>query len=144
MLRRDRQIRMQMQQLLDAVLFALGFWLAYICRSDPNIIYLFSLAPVSNFRDYVSLYLILIPAAPLILEAQGFYSQPTLASRRTIYWPLFKGCMVTALTLILALFFLRMQIARSVIVWFGFVSFALVVLKEELFRIAFRSKLGQS
>src|SRR5436853_7453829 len=135
MLRRHRQIRMQIHQLMDACLFAIAFWLAYLLRSDVPLTNAIGLAPeVGSFDSYVSLYLILIPAAPLILEAQGFYSQPTLASRRTIYWPLFKGCMVTALALILALFFLRMQIARSVIVWLGFVSFALVVLKEELFR----------
>src|SRR5215510_894540 len=128
MLRRDRQIRMQIQQLLDACLFALGFWLAYVLRSNPDVIDLLSLPPVNEFGDYKWLY-ILVPAAPLILEAQGFYNRPTLCSRRTTAWLLFKGCLITALALILALFFFRLVIARAVIIWFGFVSFALVFTK---------------
>src|SRR3954451_11807021 len=125
MLRRDRLIRMQVHQLMDASLFAVSFWVAYVLRSNPQIIDFFHLDDVSPFDDYVWLYLILIPAAPLILEAQGFYNRPVLSSRRSTVWSLFKGCLITALALILVLFFFRMIIARAVIVWFGFVSFAL-------------------
>ncbi len=54
MLRRDRQIRMQIHQLMDACLFALGFWLAYTLRANPDIIDLFGLgewtAPFENLR----------------------------------------------------------------------------------------------
>ncbi len=144
MLRRDRQIRMQIHQLMDACLFALGFWLAYVLRSNPDIIHLLGLPPINKFEDYVWLYIIVIPAAPLILEAQGFYNRPTLCSRRTTAWLLFKGCLITALALILVLFFFRMVIGRMVIVWFGFVSFALVFAKEELLRGFLQSKLAQS
>src|ERR1041385_4360810 len=54
MLRRDRQIRMQIHQLMDACLFALGFWLAYVLRSNPNVGDLLNLPPVNEFRDYRS------------------------------------------------------------------------------------------
>src|SRR5256885_3663186 len=47
-------------------------------------------------------------------------------SRRTTLWQLFKGCFFTALGLVLVLFFFRMQIARSVVVWFGVISFGLL------------------
>src|ERR1051326_8243502 len=114
MLRRDRQIRMQIHQLMDACLFALGFWLAYVLRSNPDIIGLLGLPPVNKFDDYVWLYIILIPAAPLILEAQGFYNRPTFCSRRSTAWLLFKGSLITALALILVLFFFRLVIARAV------------------------------
>jgi exopolysaccharide biosynthesis polyprenyl glycosylphosphotransferase len=144
MLRRDRQIRMQIQQFMDAVLFAIGFGLAYVLRSNPDVIVLLNLPPINEFNDYKWLYVILIPAAPLILEAQGFYNRPTQCSRRTTAWLLFKGCLVTALVLILTSFFFRMVIARAVIIWFGFVSFALVFAKEELLRVFYRSKLGKS
>lgn len=135
---------MQIHQLMDACLFALGFWLAYVLRSNPDIIHLLGLPPINKFEDYVWLYIIVIPAAPLILEAQGFYNRPTLCSRRTTAWLLFKGCLITALALILVLFFFRMVIGRMVIVWFGFVSFALVFAKEELLRGFLQSKLAQS
>ncbi len=144
MLRRDRQIRMQIHQLMDACLFALGFWLAYFLRSNPDVIYLLGLQPVNEFHDYRWLYLILIPAAPFILEAQGFYNRPVICSRRSTAWLLFKSCLITTLVLILVLFFFRMVIARAVIVWFGFVTFGLVFAKEELLRRFYLSKLAQT
>ena len=144
MLRRDRQIRMQIQQCLDALLFALGFGLAYVLRSNPDVIVLLNLPPANEFNAYKWLYIILIPAAPLILEAQGFYNRPTLWSRRSTAWLLFKGCLITALVLILTSFFFRMVIARAVIILFGFVSFALVFAKEELVRLFLQSKLAQN
>ena len=38
MLRRDRQIRTQIHQLVDGALFALSFWAAYVLRANPQII----------------------------------------------------------------------------------------------------------
>src|SRR5437016_4036156 len=144
MLRRDRQIRMQIQQLLDTLLFTLAFALAYILRSDPRLTYLFNLNQPSPFGDYVKLYVVLIPAAPLILEGLGFYQRSALCSRRTTLWLLLKACLITTLAVILAAFLLQYTLGRSVIVWFGFISFGLVFLKEELVRLAVRSKVARS
>src|SRR6266571_5292155 len=144
MLRRDRQIRMQIHQLMDACLFALGFWLAYVLRSNPDVIDLLGLQPVNEFHDYVWLYLILMPAAPLILEAQGFYNRPMLYSRRTTIWALFKGCLFMTLILVLVLFLFKLFIARWVVIWFGGISFILVLAKEELLRLMSKSKLAQA
>jgi exopolysaccharide biosynthesis polyprenyl glycosylphosphotransferase len=144
MLRRHHQIRMQIHQLMDACLFAVGFWLAYVFRSDPNVMYLFDLKPVAPFGSFVWLYLILIPGAPLVLEAQGFYNRQLLCPRKEILWPLFKGCLFTALGLVLILFCFRTLIARSILIWFGGISFLLVLIKEELIRALARSKIGQA
>jgi exopolysaccharide biosynthesis polyprenyl glycosylphosphotransferase len=144
MLRRDRLIRMQFHELLDACLFAVSFWLAYLVRSDGRIIDFFHLDDVSPFDAYVWLYLILIPAAPLILEAQGFYNRPLYSSRATTAWLLFKGCLLTTLGLILTLFLFHSGIARLVTVLFGAISFLLLFVKEELLRRAFRSELARA
>jgi len=144
MLRRDRLIRMQVHQLMDASLFAVSFWIAYILRSNPRIIDFFHLDDVSPFEDYVWLYLILIPAAPLILEAQGFYNRAVLCSRATTAWLLFKGCLFTTLGLILTLFLFHSGIARLVTVLFGAVSFLLLFAKEEILRKAFRTELARA
>jgi exopolysaccharide biosynthesis polyprenyl glycosylphosphotransferase len=145
MLRRDRQIRMQIHQLMDACLFAISFWLAYKVRANPDIIELFNLVPWNvPFAAYVGLYLILIPAAPLILEAQGFYARTPFCPRSTTAWMLFRGCFFTTLGLVLAMFFFRSPVPRGVIVWFGFISFGLVFLKEELLRWAASTKVAQA
>src|ERR1041384_8379661 len=144
MLRRDRLIRMQIHQFLDAGLFALSFWLAYALRANPFLVHYFHQDSVSPFEKYRWLYLILIPSVPLVLEAQGFYERPILCSRATTAWQLFKGCVLISLGLVLTLFVFRSDIARWVPVWFGGISFALVFAKEELFLLALKSKLAQA
>jgi len=143
MLHRDRQIRRQFHQLLDAGLFALSFWLAYKLRGSEEVIDLFGLNPIFPFESYAWMYLILIPAAPLILEAQGFYSRPLVCPRRVTAWRLFKGCLFISLVLILALFFFRTLIARWVIVWFGFISYGVVFAKEVFLQWLRRSSVAR-
>src|ERR1051326_6717029 len=109
MLRRHRQIRMQIHQLMDACLFALSFWLAYELRANAGIAELFGMDPFTQpFARYVWFYWLAIVAAPLILETQGFYDRPMLCPRRTTLWALFKGCLFTTLGLIFALYFFRL------------------------------------
>jgi exopolysaccharide biosynthesis polyprenyl glycosylphosphotransferase len=130
---------------MDAGLFAFGFWLAYALRANPTIIDLFSLKEwTTPFETYVSLYLVLIPAAPLILEGQGFYARPLLCSRITTAWVLFKGCFFISLGLVLTMFLFQIEpIARWVVIWFGFISFGLVFAKEELLSRLASTKLAQ-
>ena len=86
---------MQIHQLMDACLFAVSFWLAYELRFDPAVIEWFNLpAPPKELESFYWFYLILIPAAPLVLESQGFYERPITGSRRAMMWPLFKGCSI--------------------------------------------------
>ncbi len=146
MLRRDRLIRMQIHQLMDACLFALAFWLAYRLRSNLDIIDLFGLrgwdAP---FDVYVGLYLILIPAAPLLLEGQGFYARPPFCPRSTTAWMLFKGCCFTTLGLVLAMYLFKIPpVARWIVIWFSFISFGLVFAKEEIVRWLAGTKMAQA
>ena len=135
---------MQIHQLMDACLFAVAFWLAYELRTSVEVAHFLGRAPESStFESYVWLYLI-IPLAPFVLEAQGFYSRALLYSRRTMLWQLFKGCLFMTLGLVLVLFLARMMIARWVVVWFGCISFVLVLLKEEILRLLSSSKLAKS
>jgi exopolysaccharide biosynthesis polyprenyl glycosylphosphotransferase len=152
MLRRDRQIRMQVCQLVDACLFALSFWLAYELRADVRVIYHFGLNPfgsnsTTTMEKLVWIYPVLIFVSPLVLEGQGFYSRSILSSRRVKYLQLLKGCLLMVLCLILALFFSRMlvsAVARWIPLWFGGISFCLVVAREEMLQFISRRKMAQS
>jgi exopolysaccharide biosynthesis polyprenyl glycosylphosphotransferase len=135
---------MQIQQFLDAAIFAFSFWLAYALRANAFLVKYFHQNPVGPFENYKWLYLVLIPGVPLVLEAQGFYERPILCSRATTAWQLFKGCVFSSLGLVLALFVFRTEIARWVPVWFGLISFVLVFIKEEVALVTFRSKLAQT
>jgi exopolysaccharide biosynthesis polyprenyl glycosylphosphotransferase len=146
MLRRDRHIRMQIHQVMDACLFAVGFWLAYTLRGNQRIIDFFRLQPWPEpFETYVWLYAVLIPAAPLILEGQGFYARAPFCPRRTTAWILFKGCFYTSLGLVLTMFLFKIPpVARWVVIWFGFITFGLVLAKEEVMRWVAGTKLAQA
>ncbi len=144
MLRRNRQIKMQIQQMLDACLFGVSFLLAWGIRSYPDIIQVLGLPAINWAESYLWLYITLIVAGPLVLETQGYYDRPLLSTRRTALWPLFRGCLLTTVGLVLVLFFFRMDFPRGVAILFGFVSFALVLLKEEVLRVALNSKVARA
>ena len=145
MLQRDRQIRTQIQQVADACLFGFSFWIAFALRASPQIIAWLELDPIPPdiLNKVLWLYFILIPAAPLILETQGFYDHPVLCPRRNILWPLFKGCLITTIGLVLVMYAFRFVSPRVVMAFFGCISFSLVYLKEELVRWVLRSKFAQ-
>src|SRR5437868_6571576 len=118
MLRRDRQIRTVIHQAMDACLFAVSFWLAYRVRSNPHFIGWLRLGAPSPFESFAWLWLVLIPVAPAVLESQGFYDRGMLCPRRAIWWPLFKGCLLTTVGLVLVLYFFGLILARPVMVLF--------------------------
>ncbi len=144
MLRRDRQMRMQLHQLMDACIFAVSFWLAYELRASEHIQEWLKLPAIAPFENFFWHYLVLIPVSPLVLEAQGFYDRPLICPRRHTLLQLFKGCLVISVGLTLALYFSRLQIARFVPLGFGVIAFSLVYLKEELLTFAAKSRLAQN
>src|SRR5207247_9427486 len=143
MLRRDRQLRTQINQLKDTGLFALGLWLAHLIRYHaPAELLWWTFDPIDTFVKFVWLYLIIIPGVPLVLESQRFYQRPLFASRRETAWTLLKGCVLTTVGVILVMFLFREPLARGVIVLFGVISFGLVFVSEELLRLAYKSRFG--
>ena len=58
---------------------------------------------------------------------------------------LFKGCFFTTLGLVLTMYLFKIPpVARGVVVWFGFISFGLVFVKEEVLRWAAGTKMAQA
>lgn len=144
MLRRNRQIKMQIQQCLDACIFAFSFWAAWYIRANTDVQIPFHLSPITTFDTYTWVFLLLIPVGPLVLEAQGFYDRPMLGPRRLALGSLFRGCLFTTLGLIMVLYFFRRELARSVPVMFGVIGFLLVLTKEEMIRLGMKTKLVRS
>ena len=143
MLRRDRQMRMQLHQLVDACIFAASFWFAYQFRASDLYVQWFNTYPVTEpFESFFWFYLLSIPLSPLVLESQGFYDRQQTSLKQATLWPLFKGCLYTSLGLTLAMFFAKLYIARSVPIWFGLFSFTLVYSKEILLALATRNKMS--
>src|ERR1700744_4668923 len=106
MLQRDRQFRTQVHQIADACIFAVSLWLAYVLRGNEGFSRIFGLDAVSSdaFKQVLWLFLVIFPAAPLVLESQGFYNRPVVSSRTIIFWPLLKGCFILTISLVVLIF----------------------------------------
>jgi exopolysaccharide biosynthesis polyprenyl glycosylphosphotransferase len=146
MLHRDRQIRIQVYQFIDGGLFALGLWLGWLIRYHWHGFPIQGNGEVDQIRDfghYFMFFLVVIPMTPLILEWQGYYERAIFSPRRLVFWQLAKACAISTIFVILVDFMLRLGGARGVYVLFGVCSFVLMVLKGELLRWVYQSKLGQ-
>ncbi|MGA2247569.1 MAG: sugar transferase [Verrucomicrobiota bacterium] len=154
MLQRDRQIRTQVHQLADACLFAASFWLAYAVRGNAEftnwINYLLpaghtlEVIPPEMFNNVWRLYFALVPAAPLVLESQGFYNRPSVSSRKVLILPLLRGSVLVTVGIVLLLFFFKTPAPRGVAFIFIVFSCSLVWLKEEILMAALRSPMAKA
>src|SRR5207247_2717697 len=145
MLRRHQQLRNRIQLVNDSCLFAIGLWVAHYIRSNWNLEFFWGgTKAIEPFSDFRWTYLVILPCMPLVLTSLGFYQRPLMPSRRDTAWRLFKACVAATVGLILLLFLLKQQLARSVVILFGASSFVLVFLKEEILRGLYKSRLGQS
>jgi len=124
---------------VDTGLFMLALWLAHALRHYVDL----GRDPIFPFEDFIWLWLVVAPAAPLFLTLQGFYDRPLFFSRAKTAWMLFKAAALTTVTAIIAMFLFREQLARGVLVLFGVISFALVYGKELLLHRLFASGYGQ-
>ncbi|HEU6448809.1 MAG TPA: sugar transferase [Verrucomicrobiae bacterium] len=150
MLRRDLQIRTQVQQFADAIIFGVSFWLSFVVRLNPFVndwlnrwLGAGTLSP-DSLDENKWLYFVIGLAAPLILESQNFYNRSPLAPRRTYLWPLIKGCFLVTIGLVVLAYLFHLVLPRGAAAIFGGISFIVVVAKEEIFRRALQSKLAQS
>ena len=150
MLRRDRQMKTQIHQLMDAALITVAFWLAHWIRAQNTTgginIFGFNLLgdPTTAFPEYNWMYLVIGFFSPLVLELQGFYQRPSLASRRMTAWILFKACCWITIGVVLVIYMSRSVAPRAVIMLFGPLSFILIFMKEELVRLGYKSQFGQA
>jgi len=135
MLRHERQIRAWVQRLVDASLFGLGLWMAYVLRHASGIEVFGGSRDIQPFSEYLGFFLIL-PLTPLLLEHWGYYDPP-LASRRQSAWILFKACATAVGLTIFGLFLVKdAHYSRGVVILFGLCSFAGIFLKDEVVRRA--------
>ena len=129
-------------------MFAVAFWAAYVIRSNEKLSTFLGLDIITpdTFSHNAWLYFALLPAAPLILESQGFYNRPMLGSRVAMLWALLKGCVILTICLVLLLFLFKQSnnTPRGVMAMFGVLSFCLVWAKEEAMRVALQSRMAKA
>lgn len=150
MLSNQRQIENTISKLIDGLFFAVSLWLAHSLRSILEVD-LFGAEPeIASFwggpsgRPYIWISLLLLFIAPITLNTQGFYSQSYWTSRKQIFWSLVKATMIVTLGIIFGIFALKIQLTRSVIIFFALICISLIWTKEEIWRLARRNQMKRS
>ncbi|HSH93139.1 MAG TPA: sugar transferase [Roseimicrobium sp.] len=144
MLRRQQQIRARLNEWIDSGLFGLSFWLAHVIRDAfPNAVWQ-TPSRIEPFSEFIWLWLVIIPFAPLILDAQGYYQRGTAITGRETAWRALKACFLAATGVVLLMFLLKIQLARSVVMLFGPVAFVLLMLKELMIERWGLTRMGQN
>lgn len=150
MLRRSHQLRVQIHQWIDGALCALALWVAHWIRYNYKVhVSVFGLnilgEPIQPFSvDYFTLFLVIIPIAPLVMESQGFYNRSLFAPQSRLIWALLKSSVLSTAGLIMVLFMLKLDAARGVMVMYGILSFCLVMVKEAGMRWLLKNQVGFS
>ena len=139
----QRQLNIQFNQLVDALLVAVIFWLAHAFRE--HLAYWFPLSltigdwialdfsPIATFRYYKWLYLVILPICPFLLDVNGFYERRSPLGIRQTLWVLTKSVSLCALVVIAAMYFLGLTgLSRSVIILFAIFTIVVLFAKDRL------------
>jgi exopolysaccharide biosynthesis polyprenyl glycosylphosphotransferase len=140
MLTHDRQARIRLLQTLDAGLFGGSWCVAYWLRDAFPLWNLHTLEP---FPDYLTLAPLVMILGPALLASQDFYQRPRFAPRLEMFGALLRGCAFTVVGVILCLFFLRLQFARSVVIMTGVLASILIHARAEITRGLDARRLAQ-
>lgn len=133
MLRRERQILLDIQRIIDTGIFCLAFWVSWWLRATPEVMEIADRPRIDAFSSHYAWMLVfVILITPLSLQLQGFYSRPLRPTRRQTLWQAFWGSFWVTLALVVVAFLMAERPARGVVVLFGGIAFLLLVLKEEL------------
>ncbi len=129
MLAQARHIRTRLLQVADGLLFTLALTLAYWLRATipwPG------LSELETFDKYLWLLPLVGVLGPLVLASQGFYEPPRIPSRLVVILRVLRSSAFLVLGLILLMFFIRMQFARSVVILVGVFGGLFVYARHEL------------
>ncbi len=126
---RPLQTRIRFRQIADGGLFALALLVAYYVRSEFPWFALPDLQPVT---DYLWVLPVVAVLGPWVLTGQDFYEPPRPTTRLGSIFVILRSCTFTVVGLILFLFILREQLARSVIILVGLIGGILVYARHEI------------
>ena len=131
MLTQLRRAHIRLLQLVDAGFFGGSLCLAYWLRARFPY---WDLPPLEPFAGYLVLAPLVMLLGPPLLASQGVYAQPRFTPRLGIAGAIVRGCLLAVVGVILSLFLLRLQFARSVVILTGLFAALAVYARAELAR----------
>jgi exopolysaccharide biosynthesis polyprenyl glycosylphosphotransferase len=123
MLTHHRRARIRLHQALDACLFGAAWCVAYGLRARWPF---WDLPGLEPFGDYLVLAPLVMLLGPAMLALQHLYEHPERARPVPAVGAIVRACVFAVLGVILILFLLRLQFARSVVIMTGVFASGLV------------------
>jgi len=143
MITRTQEIRLQLNQLLDALLLGAAFWLAFVLR-DNKLIVLDSLYQIPPFSGFLWMLAVIMPFGPFLLELQGYYAYPLEKTIWRSVQQIARAGVWLGLLIGAAVIFGRLEVqSRSVLILFCFVAPVFLITKERLMIWRRMSRLEQ-
>lgn len=141
MLTRTHHTRTRFLQVADRLFFAFAVALAY----SMHVAFPFlDLPELETFDDYLWLLLLMGLTGPLVLSQQGFYRPASLQTRGGAIFTIIQSCAYTLLALVIFLFIVRVQFARSVIILGGVFAVLLIYARHEFTQKFTAGKITQA
>jgi len=128
---KERELFIQFNQLSDALVIAVVYWLAHALRENLAYYYPLHFPGIAPFRYYKWFYLVILPLCPFLLDLNGFYTRPNRHQEWVTLWILIKSVATCALVVIAIMYFLGLtSLSRGVIVLFAGCSVVVLFLKD--------------
>ena len=94
MLGRKQELNLQFLQILDGLLMVASFWAAHRLRFFSGESPIWGSKPIGPFEEFQWLLVVILPFGPIVLELQGFYTNPLQKTvgkslgqiARSIFW----------------------------------------------------------
>jgi exopolysaccharide biosynthesis polyprenyl glycosylphosphotransferase len=131
MLGRNQRFEVRGLQVLDALLVAAALWLAHFLRDHiiPRLPGMQGSPIIAPFEDFIWMWFIILPLAPILLAFHGFY-----LPRGARVWPALRSMITLLLVLALALTLQRLSLSRGVLLLMTPIGLTLLLLRESVLR----------
>ena len=143
MLGRRQEINLQLTELIDSAILAVGLWVAYVLRRHVLGDWFPDDIVVPPFADFFWVGAVVVPFTPIVLEARGFYTnilnkKPIQSLRQLASSLVWMGMMIGAFVV----FFRWVVPSRSVVIIYIVVAAMLLLLREAWQRQQLRQKIA--
>ncbi|MBN1269175.1 MAG: sugar transferase [Kiritimatiellae bacterium] len=133
MLKRTSQVRYQIEQMLDAVLAALAFTVAFFARHALTLWWPEVFPVTYEFSQVAWLYILLVPLWVFVFDFSNFYQHKTVRTPATIFQMLIRANVISIMIAFFILYILKIKhVPRVLIFLCGFFDVVFMMGKEWL------------
>jgi exopolysaccharide biosynthesis polyprenyl glycosylphosphotransferase len=131
MLGRKQELNLQFLQIADGLLMVIAFWGAHTLRFFGGDLSLFGNKPIGPFEDFQWLLFVILPFGPIVLELQGFYTNPLQKTIGKSLAQIARGIFWLGLLIAGCSYFLRLGVpSRAVMPLFVVIATGALLLRE--------------